>query len=182
MANPCFCCSCLNIKVQLQSLSHWGFLVDFGTTPTVFVSATTRRDGLVGRNRLDPGHFFLQAWLLIWWKRKRFVLRNVKAEEWNFKLIPNLSTFETSSQGFWLRESREIIRGILLFILSKFEPYCCLYCRIWWKSETIRLLFMDKRTWRKNFTGIEVIFKILDQEDVEAHEKSREVSNRRVGS
>ena len=27
-----------------------------------------------------------------------------------------------------------------------------------------------------------VIFKILDQEDVEAHEKSREVSNRRVGS
>ena len=78
MANPCFCCSCLNIKVQLQSLSHWGFLVNFGTTPTVFVSATTRRDGLVGRNWLDPGHFFLQAWLLIWWKRKRFVCETLK--------------------------------------------------------------------------------------------------------
>ena len=50
-------------------------------------------------------------------KEKAFCLRNVKAEEWSFKLIPNLSTFETSSQGFWLRESREIIRGILLFIL-----------------------------------------------------------------
>ena len=45
--------------------AHWGFMVDFGTTPTVLVSATTRRNGLVVRNRLDPGHFFLQAWLLI---------------------------------------------------------------------------------------------------------------------
>ena len=78
MANPCFCCSCLNIKVQLQSLSHWGFLVDFGTTPTVLVSATTRRNGLADRNRLDPGYFFLQAWLLIWWKRKRFVCETLK--------------------------------------------------------------------------------------------------------
>ena len=78
MANPCFCCSCLNIKVQLQSLSQWGFLVDFRTTPTVLVSARTRHDGLVGRNRLDPGHFFLQAWLLIWWKRKRLVCETLK--------------------------------------------------------------------------------------------------------
>ena len=50
---------------KIYFITHWGFLVDLGTTPTVLVSATTRRDGLVGRNRLDPGHFFLQAWLLI---------------------------------------------------------------------------------------------------------------------
>lgn len=35
-------------------------------------------------------------------KEKAFCLRNVKAEEWSFKLIPNLSTFETSSQGLRL--------------------------------------------------------------------------------
>ena len=73
----CIICRMLYIN-KIYFITHWGFLVDLGTTPTVLVSATTRRDGLVGRNRLDPGHFFLQAWLLIWWKRKRFVCETLK--------------------------------------------------------------------------------------------------------
>ena len=46
----------------------------------------------------------------------------------------------------------------------------------------IRLMFIDPSTWRRNFTRIVDVLKILDQGDAEAHEKPREVSNRRVGS
>ena len=51
------------------------------------------------------------------------------AVERSFKLIPNLLTFESSFEGFWIKESRESIRDNLLIILAEFEACFCLNCR-----------------------------------------------------